>query len=233
MGLRIYNSLSNQIEDFEPIEQGKVRMYVCGPTVYNYIHIGNARPVVFYDMLKNYLEFCGYQVDYVSNVTDVDDKIIQQAEKEHKSEKEIAAFYEDAYFKAVELIGSKRPSQVPHATDYIEEMIRFIKQLMEEGYAYEVDGDVFFRVHKIKDYGILSNQVSAQLEQGARISVNEKRKIRLILRSGKNGYRNSVGFSVWIGTSGMAYRMCGHESSVVWRSDRYPRWGNGFEVSAP
>lgn len=176
MGLRIYNSLSNQIEDFEPIEQGKVRMYVCGPTVYNYIHIGNARPVVFYDMLKNYLEFCGYQVDYVSNVTDVDDKIIQQAEKEHKSEKEIAAFYEDAYFKAVELIGSKRPSQVPHATDYIEEMIRFIKQLMEEGYAYEVDGDVFFRVHKIKDYGILSNQVSAQLEQGARISVNEKKE---------------------------------------------------------
>lgn len=176
MGLRIYNSLSNQIEDFEPIEQGKVRMYVCGPTVYNYIHIGNARPVVFYDMLKNYLEFCGYQVDYVSNVTDVDDKIIQQAEKEHKSEKEIAAFYEDAYFKAVELIGSKRPNQVPHATDYIEEMIRFIKQLMEEGYAYEVDGDVFFRVHKIKDYGILSNQVSAQLEQGARISVNEKKE---------------------------------------------------------
>lgn len=150
MGLRIYNSLSNQIEDFEPIEQGKVRMYVCGPTVYNYIHIGNARPVVFYDMLKNYLEFCGYQVDYVSNVTDVDDKIIQQAEKEHKSEKEIAAFYEDAYFKAVELIGSKRPSQVPHATDYIEEMIRFIKQLMEEGYAYEVDGDVFSEFIKSK-----------------------------------------------------------------------------------
>lgn len=176
MSLKIYNSLSNQLEEFIPIHKDSVTMYVCGPTVYNYIHIGNARPVVFYDMLKNYLEFLGYHVTYASNITNVDDKIINQAILEKKTEKEIADFYEKAYFEAVELVGSKKPDLIPHATDYIQEMITFIKELIDQGYAYEVDGDVFFRVHKIKDYGCLSNQVSEDLEQGARISVNEKKE---------------------------------------------------------
>ena len=176
MGLKIYNSLSNKIEEFVPIHDGKVNMYVCGPTVYNHIHIGNARPVVVYDMLKNYLEFIGYDVTYASNVTDVDDKIINAAIKENKTEKEIATYYEEAYFKACELVGSKRPDEIPHATDYIEEMISFIKELIDQGYAYEVDGDVFFRVRKIADYGILSNQVSEDLDSGARISVNDKKE---------------------------------------------------------
>ena len=176
MGLKIYNSLSNKIEEFIPIHDKKVNMYVCGPTVYNHIHIGNARPVVVYDMLKNYLEFIGYDVTYASNVTDVDDKIINAAIKENKTEKEIATYYEEAYFKACELVGSKRPDEIPHATDYIEEMIKFIKELIDQGYAYEVDGDVFFRVRKIADYGILSNQVSEDLDSGARISVNDKKE---------------------------------------------------------
>ena len=176
MGLKIYNSLSNKVEEFIPINEGKVNMYVCGPTVYNHIHIGNARPVVFYDMLKNYLEFLGYEVTYASNVTDVDDKIINAAIKENKSEKEIATFYEEAYFKACELVGSKKPDEIPHATDYIEEMINFINELIEKGYAYVVDGDVFFRVNKIADYGCLSNQVSEELDSGARISVNDKKE---------------------------------------------------------
>ena len=176
MGLKIYNSLSNKMEEFIPINEGKVNMYVCGPTVYNHIHIGNARPVVFYDMLKNYLEFIGYDVTYASNVTDIDDKIINAAIKENKTEKEIATFYEEAYFKACELVGSKRPNEIPHATDYINEMINFIKELIDQGYAYEVDGDVFFRVRKIEDYGILSNQVSDELDSGARISVNDKKE---------------------------------------------------------
>ena len=176
MGLKIYNSLSNKIEEFIPIHEGKVNMYVCGPTVYNHIHIGNARPVVFYDMLKNYLEFIGYDVTYASNVTDIDDKIINAAIKENKTEKEIATHYEEAYFKACELVGSKRPNEVPHATDYIYEMIDFIKELIDQGFAYEVDGDVFFRVRKIADYGILSNQVNEELDSGARISVNDKKE---------------------------------------------------------
>ena len=114
MGLMLYNSLSNQIEEFVPINGNKVNMYVCGPTVYNYIHIGNARPVIFYDMLKNYLKFLGYDVTYASNITDVDDKIINKALEENKSEKEIAKFYEDAYFDAVKKVGSFKPDLIPH-----------------------------------------------------------------------------------------------------------------------
>ena len=176
MALMIYNSLSNKLEEFKPINGNKVNMYVCGPTVYNYIHIGNARPVIFYDMMKRYLEFLGYEVTYASNITDVDDKIIKKALEANKSEKEIASFYEEAFFEATKMVGSKKPDLIPHATDYIPEMIEFINQLIEEGYAYVSDGDVFFRVGKIKDYGCLSNQVSEDLESGARISVNDKKE---------------------------------------------------------
>lgn len=176
MALMIYNSLSNKLEEFKPINGNKVNMYVCGPTVYNYIHIGNARPVIFYDMMKRYLEFLGYEVTYASNITDVDDKIIKKALEANKSEKEIASFYEEAFFEATKMVGSKKPDLIPHATDYIPEMIEFINQLIKEGYAYVSDGDVFFRVGKIKDYGCLSNQVSEDLESGARISVNDKKE---------------------------------------------------------
>ncbi len=176
MGLRIYNSLTNRLEEFQPIHKGRVHMYVCGPTVYNHIHIGNARPVVFYDMVKNYLKYLGYEVHYASNITDIDDKIIQQAIKEGKTEKEIATAYEQSYFDSVEKLGSEKPEYIPHATEYIDEMISFIGELIEKGYAYEVDGDVFFRVNRIENYGCLSNQVSEDLEQGARISVNEKKE---------------------------------------------------------
>lgn len=176
MALMIYNSLSNKLEEFKPINGNKVNMYVCGPTVYNYIHIGNARPVIFYDMLKRYLEFLGYDVTYASNITDVDDKIIKKAIAENKTEKEVANFFENAFFEATQMVGSKKPDLIPHATDYINEMIEFIEELLEKGYAYQADGDVFFRVSKISDYGILSNQVSDDLECGARISVNDKKE---------------------------------------------------------
>jgi len=176
MGLMIYNSLSNELEEFKPINGNKVNMYVCGPTVYNYIHIGNARPVIFYDMLKRYLEFLGYEVTYAPNFTDVDDKIINKALEESKSECEIAQFYEKAFFDAVEMVGSKKPDLIPHATDYIEEMISFIQSLIDAGYAYESNGDVYFRVTKLEDYGCLSNQVSEELNQGARITVNEQKE---------------------------------------------------------
>ena len=175
MGLTIYNSLSNKLEEFKPINGNKVNMYVCGPTVYNYIHIGNARPVIFYDMLKRYLEFLGYEVTYASNITDVDDKIIKKAIETNKTEKEVATFFENAYFDAVEKVGSRKPDLIPHATDYINEMIDFIDKLVENGNAYNASGDVFFRVNSVDDYGILSNQVSEDLESGARISVNDKK----------------------------------------------------------
>lgn len=170
--LKFYNSLTNKIEEFKPHNPNKVNMYVCGPTVYNYIHIGNARPVVFYDMVKNYLEFLGYQVNYASNITDIDDKIINKAIEEKKTEKEIATFYEDAYFKDVKTLGSQKPNFIPHATEYINNMIDFIELLKENGYAYQKDGNVYFRINKITDYGVLSNQDRASLEEGARVDVD-------------------------------------------------------------
>ena len=186
MGLMIYNSLSNKMEEFKPINGNKVNMYVCGPTVYNFIHIGNARPVIFYDMMKRYLEFLGYDVTYASNITDVDDKIIKKAIESNKTEKEVATFFENAYFDAVKAVGSKKPDLIPHATDYINEMISFIDELVKNGYAYNVDGDVFFRVSKVADYGCLSNQVSEDLESGARISVNDKKESPLDFALWKN-----------------------------------------------
>lgn len=172
MSLRFYNSLTNKVEEFIPNNEKEVKMYVCGPTVYNYIHIGNARPVVFYDLVKRYLEFLGYKVTYASNITDVDDKIINKAIEENKTEKEIASFYENAYFDAVNKLGSKRPDLVPHATDYINEMQTFIQSLEEKGYAYNVDGNVYFRISKIDDYGCLSNQAKEELTEGARVDVD-------------------------------------------------------------
>lgn len=176
MGLMIYNSLTNKIEEFKTHEPGIVNMYVCGPTVYDYIHIGNARPVIFYDMLKNYLEYIGYKVNYASNITDVDDKIINKALEQGVSEEEIAKKYEDAYFKNCNDLGSKRPTFVPHATAYIKEMLDFIGQLVNKGYAYEVNGDVYFRVNHLDSYGVLSNQVQEELQNGVRKDVDTKKE---------------------------------------------------------
>ena len=186
MGLVIYNSLTNKLEEFKPINGNKVNMYVCGPTVYGYIHIGNARPVIFYDMLRRYLTFLGYDVTYASNITDIDDKIINKAIEEKKTEKEIAKFYEDAYWDSVSMVGSKKPDLIPHATEYIGEMIDFIQELINKGYAYNKSGDVFFRVPKISDYGILSNQQVEELNSGARISVDDKKESPLDFALWKN-----------------------------------------------
>ncbi len=176
MGLKIYNSLTNKIEEFVPRKNKEVNMYVCGPTVYNYIHIGNARPVIFFDMLKNYLAFSGYNVKYASNITDVDDKIIAKAIENKVSEKDITNKYEEAYFEDVKRLGSKRPDIVPHATEYIGEMEDFIEGLIDKGYAYNNDGDVYFRIDKLQSYGILSNQNKDELERGVRIDVSLKKE---------------------------------------------------------
>ena len=176
MALVIYNSLTNKMEEFKPINGNKVNMYVCGPTVYGYIHIGNARPVIFYDMLRRYLAFSGYDVTYASNITDVDDKIINKAISDNTTEKVVAKMFEDAYWDSVDKVGSSKPDLIPHATDYINEMIELIEDLIQKGYAYVSDGDVFFRVSKIKDYGCLSNQQIEELNSGARISVDDKKE---------------------------------------------------------
>ncbi len=176
MGLKIYNSLTNKMEEFKPINGNKVNMYVCGPTVYNYIHIGNARPVIFFDTFKRYLSFLGYDVCYASNITDVDDKIINKAIEEGVSEEEIATKFAEAYFENCKDLGSMKPDVIPYATKYIDQMIKFIKDLVDKGFAYQADGNVYFRVSKIKDYGILSNQIAEELNAGARIDVVDKKE---------------------------------------------------------
>lgn len=176
MSLHFYNSISNKVEEFKPNKDKEVSIYVCGPTVYNYIHIGNARPVVFYDIVRRYLSFCGYDVKFASNITDIDDKIIKKAKESNKTEKEISTFYEEAYFTDVKRLNSLMPDYIPHATSYIEDMISFISDLIDKGYAYQIDGNVYFRINKIDDYGVLSNQAKEALVEGARIEVDKAKE---------------------------------------------------------
>lgn len=176
--IKIYNTLTGHLDEFKPIKEKEVSMYVCGPTVYNYIHIGNTRPAVFFDTVRRYLEYRGYKVNYVQNFTDVDDKMINKANAENVTVKEIADRYIKAYFEDTANINLKEEGMTrPKATDNIDGMIDIIESLIEKGYAYESNGDVYFEVKKYKDcYGELSKQNIEDLESGARINVNEIKK---------------------------------------------------------
>ena len=176
MDIKFYNSMTNTVELFKPLEEGKVSMYVCGPTVYNYPHIGNMRPVVVFDILRRFLTYVGYEVTYVSNFTDVDDKIIKAAASEGKSEKELTEFYIEQFKATTKAIGSQVPSITPKVTEYIEAIIKYIAKLVELGAAYEVDGDVYFRVSKIADYGKLSGIKVEDLIAGARVEENSAKE---------------------------------------------------------
>ena len=176
MDIKFYNSLSNKVEDFHPLKEGEVSMYVCGPTVYNYPHIGNMRPVVVFDTLRRFLSYLGYKVTYVSNFTDVDDKIIKVAKKENKTEKELTEFYIQEFKKTTTAIGSLLPNITPKVTEYIDAIIKYVDNLVKIGAAYEVNGDVYFRVSKIKDYGALSGINVEDLNVGARIEENSDKE---------------------------------------------------------
>ena len=176
MNIKFYNSLSNSQEDFITQDNKKVSMYVCGPTVYNYPHIGNMRPVVVFDTLRRFLTYVGYDVTYVSNYTDVDDKIIKAAKQEGKSEKELTDFYIAEFEKTLKGIGSQVPNITPRVTEYMDKIIAYIDNLVKVGAAYVVDGDVYFRVEKIKDYGALSGINVEDLRVGARIEENTNKE---------------------------------------------------------
>lgn len=176
MEIRIYNSLTNQIESFKPINEGKVSMYVCGPTVYNFVHIGNMRPVVVFDTFRRFLTYIGYDVKYVSNYTDVDDKIIKRAIELNMPESEVTKMYIEAFEEDLKNINALKPNVTPRVTEYMNQIIDFIDCLVKHGSAYVVDGDVYFRVEKIKDYGKLSNTRIEDLLVGARIDENSKKE---------------------------------------------------------
>lgn len=198
--MKIYNTYTRDKEDFTPIEEKKVSMYVCGPTVYDYIHIGNARPVIFFDVIRRYFEALGYAVDYVSNITDVDDKIINKAQAEGVSEAEISEKYFAQYLADCTALNVKPVRAMPKVTENIEEIISFINDLIKSGFAYAVDGDVYFRVKKAKDYGRLSGKKIEDLISGARVEANQLKE-------------DALDFTLWKKTN----------SGITWDSP----WGAG------
>jgi len=168
MTLRFYNSLTRQIEDFVPLEPGKVSMYSCGPTVYSYVHIGNLRAQSFFDLLRRYLRYRGYELKHAMNLTDVDDKIIRASQKEGKSLKELTQFYADALFEDLHAMNMQIPEIIPRATEEIERMVDMIKVLLEKDYAYKTEkGDIYYKVSAFKDYGKLAQLDSVLLKKNA------------------------------------------------------------------
>jgi cysteinyl-tRNA synthetase len=176
MAIQIYNTLTRNKEDFKPIEEGKVKMYVCGPTVYNYIHIGNARPAIVFDTVRRYFEYRGYEVNYVSNFTDVDDKLIKAANELGSDVPTIADRFINAYFEDVQELGCKTATNHPRVMDNMDIIIEFIDELVKKGYAYESEGDVYFKTKEFNGYGKLSHQSIEDLRIGERIEVGEKKE---------------------------------------------------------
>lgn len=199
--MKIYNTMTRQKEEFIPNDSKEVKIYACGPTVYNYIHIGNARPLCVFDVLRRYLEYRGYNVKFVQNFTDVDDKIIKRANEEGTTFEEISKKYIDEFWTDANGLNFKKATVHPKATENIDEIINIIKTLEEKGYAYAVDGDVYFRTLKFKDYGELSHQPIEDLQSGARIAVGEKKE-------------NPLDFALW---------KAAKEGEPYWESP----WGKG------
>lgn len=200
--MRIYNSLSQQKEEFVPISEDEVKIYVCGPTVYNFFHLGNARPFVVFDTLRRYLEYIGYKVNFVQNFTDVDDKIINRAKEEGLTAPEISEKYIAEYFKDTKALNIHPATTHPRVSENIQQIIEFISTLIEKGYAYQVDGDVYYSPTKFDSYGKLSKQNIDELRAGARIMVEEKK-------------REPLDFALWKARK--------EDGEIAWKSP----WGMG------
>jgi cysteinyl-tRNA synthetase len=201
MGIKIYNTLTRKKEEFVPLEEGKVKMYVCGPTVYNYIHIGNARPAIVFDTVRRYFEFRGYEIKFISNFTDVDDKLIRAANELGTDVPTVADRFINAYFEDVSALGCKKADAHPRVMESIDIIIDFINTLIEKDFAYESEGDVYFRTRKFEGYGKLSHQSVDELRVGARIEVGEKKQ-------------DALDFALW---------KAAKEGEISWESP----WGHG------
>ncbi len=174
--MKLFNTLSGKKEEFVPIHENEVNMYVCGPTVYNFFHIGNARPFIIFDTLRRYLEYIGYKVNYVQNFTDIDDKIINKAKEEHSTAKAVSDKYIEEYFKDAKGLGIKKATVHPRVSECIDDIIGLIEDLEKNGFAYNVDGNVYYRVSKFKDYGKLSKKPIDELISGARVEVSDEKE---------------------------------------------------------
>lgn len=174
--IKVYNTLNKKKEEFIPLTPGEVKIYVCGPTVYNFFHIGNGRTFIVFDTIRRYFEYRGFKVDFVQNFTDIDDKMIKKANEEGTTVKKIGDTYIKEYYQDADALNIERATVNPRATEFIGEIIKFVKGLVDKGYAYEVDGDVYFSTKKFEGYGKLSGQNIEDLQSGARISVDERKK---------------------------------------------------------
>lgn len=186
MTLKLYNTLKKEKEEFVPVEAGKVKMYVCGPTVYDYFHLGNARAFIVFDVLRRFLQFMEYDVNYVMNLTDIDDKIIERAKREGVDAKQITEKFIAAFFEDIDRLGVSPADHYPKATDHVDDIVSAIQRLVDAGFAYESEGDVFFDVEKFQGYGKLSGKKIEDLLSGARVSVDERK-------------RNPLDFVLWKG----------------------------------
>jgi cysteinyl-tRNA synthetase len=201
MSIVIYNTMTRQKEPFVPLEEGKVKMYVCGPTVYNYIHIGNARPAIVFDTVRRYLEYRGFDVQFISNFTDVDDKLIKAANEMGSDVPTIAEKFINAYHEDTCALGVQKADAHPRVTETMPEIIEFIENLIKKGFAYEAAGDVYFKTRSFNGYGKLSHQSIDDLKSGARIEVGEKKE-------------DPLDFALW---------KAAKEGEIYWESP----WGNG------
>jgi len=188
--IKIYNTLTKKMEEFKPIQEGKVSMYVCGPTVYNLIHIGNARPYIVFDTVRRYFESVGYEVTYVQNFTDVDDKIIKKANEEGRTTDEVVEQYIAETLKDVSHLNVHKASVHPRVTQEMDQIIEMVRVLIEKGFAYEVDGTVYYDTSAFEGYGKLSKKVLEELESGR----NERETLRMDLTDGK---RHPMDFVLW------------------------------------
>ena len=188
LALKVYNTLTRKKEEFKPLVPGQISMYVCGPTVYNYIHIGNARSSIAFDTIRRYFEYKGYKVKYVSNFTDVDDKMINEARAEGTTVPKLAEKFINAFLEDTTALNIESATLHPRATHEIKDIINFVKTLIDKGYAYEVDGDVYYRARKFKHYGELSDQNIEQLEEGASEHINDEEQ---------NRKEDPIDFALW------------------------------------
>ncbi|SMC28933.1 cysteinyl-tRNA synthetase [Clostridium acidisoli DSM 12555] len=199
--MRIYNTMSKKKEEFVPITSGEVKMYVCGPTVYNFFHIGNARTFIIFDTVRRYFEYKGYKVKFIQNFTDIDDRMINKANEDGITIKELGDKFISEYYKDADGLNIERATVNPRATEYIDDIIEFVQELINKGYAYEIDGDVYYSTQKFQDYGKLSGQNLDELKSGVRINVDERKK-------------DPMDFAIWKGKK---------EGEPSWKSP----WGEG------
>ncbi|MCG8608412.1 cysteine--tRNA ligase, partial [bacterium] len=176
MAVKLYNTLTRAKQELEPVEPGKVKFYVCGPTVYDYIHIGNGRAFVVFDVLRRLLRYLKYDVTYVMNLTDIDDRIIERSIKEGISTEEITHKYTEAFFEDLDALGVERADIHPKATEHVADIIHLIEELVDKGFAYQVDGDVYYDVSKFNEYGKLSGKKLDDLIAGSRVDVDERKR---------------------------------------------------------